>query len=471
MALTDFFNFGRLTELGRTVNQAVGRNLVNENTYQYFGNGQPILNQDNFDYVADGYVTVGAVYECVDLIMKKLIASPPLIYRVKDATKLKQYENLSKSSSAADRARATLIKAESLEEVDEPKIRALLEQPNEKQTWDEFLSLIAGLYLVTGNSLVYGNAGDKRSRKWSEIWALPFAPKDISIISGGVFDPVKEYGVSYNSGESKLNFPADQIEHIKTVNLQWDTTGRQLFGMSPLRPYVRQLLRDRVGNDQANKILNNGGTFGIVSPKNKEDQWQADQRKQFRETLIDSARNAHDELTRIFPSSVPLDWLQIGLSSADMEILALTKATREDIYRAYHVPATFASNDASTYNNMVTANKQLIYNAVAPVAEVISKALTDFICIAYDKKYIIKLDYMSLPELSADNKETAEWLSKCTWLNQNEKREAMGWGKDETTPGMNSYFMPKGLARIEDVVEGKTLTSSSTNNENNDEGK
>src|SRR5690606_41027988 len=91
----------------------------------------------------------------------------------------------------ADRARAFLMKERVYEEVEDSRLRKLLEQPNDTQTWDEFISLITVLYLATGNAFVYGNAADGRSKKITEAWALPFSPLEMNIQSGGMFDPVR----------------------------------------------------------------------------------------------------------------------------------------------------------------------------------------------------------------------------------------------------------------------------------------
>src|SRR5690606_14474793 len=121
--------------------------------------------------------------------------------------------------------------------------------------------LLAVLYLVDGNALSYGNAGAESriaAKKWSEIFALPYTANDITIKGGGLFTPIEEYQVSASGIYGQKKFEANQIEHFKTVNPLWRGNGSTNFGMSPLRAYVRKLLRERVGDDQANKILNNG---------------------------------------------------------------------------------------------------------------------------------------------------------------------------------------------------------------------
>ncbi|MEI2271816.1 phage portal protein [Sphingobacterium sp. ML3W] len=457
--------------INQTVNQQVAESLsglVNANLYHLIGKDQPILTHDNTDYVREGGLSVGAVYECVDLIMKKVVACPPVVYEVKDSTKLKMYDNMMKSNNIVDRAKSKSIKAEAIEEVHVPKISGLLSNPNDKQTWDEFVGLITLLYLYDGNALVYGNAGDKRSKKWSEIWALPFNSKQFGIRSGGIFDPIKSYYVQPNGGDILLDFPAAQIEHIKTINPTWDSSGSWIYGVSPLRAYLGNLLRAKLGDNAANKMLNNEGAFGVLSPKAKEDQFDAAQKKALHERLTD-AQKSKDPMARIFPTSIPLEWLQIGLPATDLQLLDMLKLNREDFYRAYHVPLAFASTDANTYNNISSANKQFIYNGVAPITETISKALTKFICGPYkdtdNKTYIIRLDYMSLPELSEDLKEMVEALDKMDYITDNEKREVVGWGKQKD-PAYDVAYKNKNKAPMSQIYEGATIQDRPTNNEN-----
>lgn len=471
-------SFAAKTLFGGYITQAVNQQvsstmagLVNANLFHLIGKDQPILTHDHTDYVKDGGLAVGAVYECADLIMKKVVASPPIVYEVKDSAKLKMYDNLMKSGDPMRMAKAMAIKGEAIEEVSVPKIKNIIENPNEKQTWDEFIGLICLLYLYDGNSLVYGNAGDKISKKWSEVWALPFNSKQFGIRSGGMFDPIKSYYVQPNGGDMLFDFPAEQIEHIKTINPTWDTSGAWLYGVSPLRAYLGSLLRAKLGDDAANKMLNNEGAFGVLAPKAKEDQFDSTQKKALHERLSDAQRSK-DKMARIFPTSIPLEWLQIGLPATDLQLLEMLKVNREDIYRAYHMPLVFASNDAATYNNLGSANKQFIYNGVAPVSDAIAKALTKFICSPYldadKKKYIIRLDYMSLPELSEDLKQMAEAVDKMDYLTDNEKREIHGWGKINK-PEYEVAYKSKSKAPIHQIFEGSTIQDRGNSNLNNDE--
>lgn len=445
-------------------------NLVNSSLYQWIGAKQEILVSDNFCYIVNGYMNSPAVYEAVSLLVDKIAACPIYVYEVVNENKLKEYKNLIKSGDIASLSKAAAIKTYALREVDVPRIRTLLEKPNDNQTPDQFIRLLSTLLLLTGNALVYGVAGDKRSEKKNEMWALPFSPLQFSIISDGIFDPITAYRCIYNNGDSKLNFDAKDIAHFKTVNPLFSTTASQLYGMSPLHAYRLKLLRSKLSDGAVNKLMENGFKMGLISPKSYEsgNEWGSEQKKGLKEAII-KALGSNDSYSRFIPSQHPIEYTPIGLDSTEMGINEQDKADRESIYRAYKIPLNYASTDSSTYNNEEQAGKKLVYNGVAPHCENISDTLTKFICEPFEKvdgkKYIIRLDYMSLPELSVDMKQISEWLDKSPEITWNERREIKGFGKLDL-PGMDMPIGTKNMATLKDIVEGKTGNASGSGNSN-----
>lgn len=427
-------------------------NLYNENIFRWVFEGQVIIDEESFDYAEDGFAAIGAVYECVSLIINKVIACPRIVYRVKDQKEYKKYLNLSKSPETLPQA--LIVKLKALEEVNHPALDKLLNQPNPKQNGDEFLSLLTALYLLRGNGFIYGNAGTKtqiEARKWSECWALP---DTLKIVSGGITDPIQKY---YFKWDVDHPFPAAQIKHFKTVNPVYRSGGQHLYGMSPLRPYLYSLNILKNGDKQSASQIKNGGKMGFISPKNKEDMLSTDQKDDMHESLT-QAHGSDEPLSRIIPASIPLDWTEIGLSSQEMELLKTTNAKAEDIYRAYKIPLQFRNQDTATYNNLPMANRQLIYNAVAPVCRAIGLGLTEFYAGPYRRQdgenYIIELDYTYLPEMMDDMKTVAEALDKIWYFTGNEKREILRWGRFDQD-GMDEIFVNRNQVRLKDVMEGK----------------
>lgn len=433
---------------GITVNQ------FNQNLNKLLNNTQITINSNGFDYTEKGFEQVGAVYECVDLIVKKVVACPWIVYKVKNIKEYKKYLQL--SDSPGNLGPALLAKAKALEEVSMPAIERLLETPNPgTEEGDDMWELITALLLLRGNSYLYGNAGndaDRAAGRWSELWGVP---SDMTITAGQSFmDPVISYQMTNYLQNKK--FPAAQIKHFKTLNPRYDPSGSQRFGIAPLRAYLYSLDILKNADREADKQVKNGGTIGLLNPENKEDTWGDAQREQTQESLK-TAYKSTEKLDRIVPVSIPLKWTQIGLAIADMKLLELSDAKADDIYRCFHIPLQFRNQDSATYNNLPVANRQMAYNAIAPICRKLSKGTTSFICKPYNTSqntYIVEKDFLGLPELNDDMKTVAEWLDKSWDLTPNEKREVKRWGRS-SEKGMDQIWVPIVNAPMADIMDGK----------------
>jgi HK97 family phage portal protein len=424
-------------------------NLFNDSVFRWLNNGMPVMKEDRETYV-NAYNTVGAVMECVDIITKKVVACPRIVYKIKDQKEYKKFLNYSKSAETL--GKALVAKAKAMEEVHMPEIEKLLNNPNKQQNGDDFIETITGLFLLTGNAYIYGNSSLPRNKKWSEVYALP---TDMTIVTGGPMEPIKGYRV--NCWDTNISdFPADQIKHFKTFNPNYSTTGQQLYGMSTLRPYLYSLDILQNADRQADKQVKNGGIFGLLMPENKEDNLSDDQNKDLKEGL-QSARRSDDELARMVPVSIAMKWQQIGLPSGDLQLIELSGAKADDIYRGYHIPLQFRNQDSATYNNLPVANRKFIFDAVAPICRKEEVGLTEFYCAPYNtdkEQYVIHLDFMSLPELNSDMVAAVSWLQNSPMLTPNEKREVIGYGRSEE-PGMDSILINRNTVFMADVLAGK----------------
>lgn len=437
--------------------------LYYENVFRWMNNDMPVMKPESFDYAKDAYFSSTSVYECLSLLFNHIMSYKWIQYEIVDGGKEREWKQKARSEDFNDRMIAKVLKQYAVQEIYDPKIDKLLRDPNSQMSGRHLTGLsflMLGLY---GNSYMYGNAGDLRSKKWTELFQLP---NEMYIKSGGMFDPIKKYFLYYQTDDQK-EFPVEQILHMKTLNPSWDAMGSQLYGVSPLRAYLRSLLTEKIGKDAINKIVNNGGAFGILAPKAKEDQLGLDQRNQLKERLSDAHRG-NDPLSRVFPFSIPLEWLQIGLPSADLQLLELAGATRDDIYRCYHIPFTYANNDKSTFNNNSTDGKRLIYDAVAPWCEILSEGFTKFICEPYNsagKRRVLTLDYLSAPELSEDMGKVMEWVERAIKngvITPDEARGVIGFGETQLEY-MKQFYVGSGMRLLKDIYEGKNLGSGPDN--------
>lgn len=373
-------------------------NLALENLFQYWGQDLPILNSDAHDYINRIWKNIPIVYECTNIIYKKVVKTPLVFYRVKNERASKAYKNMQRK----DTPEALVLKSQAYEEVDVPALSKLLEQPNGQQDWNNFVGIWVLSYLLTGNSYVWKDVS-RTTKKPLEIWAFP----SLQINSGGIYNPVKNYSQFHNT-DSERNYPAEQVYHTKTPNPNFTTMGDQLYGVSPLRAYLEPLRTIEEANTQASKQMRNGGVLALISPARAEDQLSRDQREAFMDKFKKALRS-QQSFNRFMTSNIAMDVQQVGLPSSDLDLLAIKSADEESIYRLFGIPLARYSQKASTQNNQEQSNKQLIWDAIEPITDLIGNMLTKFVGIHYDNT-VIELDVTQLPEMSVNMKEVSDYV-------------------------------------------------------------
>lgn len=420
----------RLADIQRT-------NLANLNSGELLrlinGYNLPTLDYDNHDYY-NAYRTIGAVYETTDLIASKINSADILVYTVVDQAKLKQSQKLFKSNPEASR----IIKAKAIREVtDHEQINKILNKPNDYMNKSQFIESLAKMYMLRGNAFVYGAMAGKRPTQ-----LIPFADMQIIADHNDILNPIRGY--EYIIDGYEFICEPHEMYHLKTGNPKMITLDFQhLYGVSPLSAYLEPMRTIKEANEQASKQMKNGGKMQLISPKEKEDQLGAEQRLAFKEA-IQYAHRSDGQLSRLIPASFAVDVKDIGLSSAELQLIEQKRASSEDVYRAFHVPLHYFSSDNSSYNNLSTAVKQLIYDAVSPISVAISQMLTDFVGKPYGD-YVIEIDLTTLPEMASDMGEISKWMYDGYELgvfNQDEVRLALSY--DELgTPESQRYEYKK----------------------------
>jgi len=435
-------------------------NLYNENIFQWIGAGQIIFDwEDNEKFVKQGFQQNADVYTCIDLIIKKGAECAYSIYEVKPGVSkkdLKIYENMCMAEGVQARLKSIQLKNQLFDEVKDSNnpILKLLANPNPRQNYEEWVSDLLGFFLCNGNGYILGNSDSEVNigkKLWSQLYSMPST--FMQIVSGGYLEPILGYKLATTYAEP-VAFPADQIHHFKSFNPDFTLTGANLYGQSPLKAIYRNILKENQGADELLKQMKNGGAMGFISPEGNDSKLTPAQLGLLKEKIIE-AKGGDELMDRIFPSTGPLKWTQIGLPSTDLQLIESLNMDTKKIYSAFHVPITFSgSEQASSFNNVNTHGKQLIYNAVMPNLRKIKDSINTFVCNpyrkAFGKEYYFDFDISSYQEMQTDQVELTNWLEKSWWLQPNEKREAQGYDQDQD-PLMNKTYVPSNLVPIEDL--------------------
>jgi len=405
----------------------------------------PTINPDAADYYQT-FKTIGAVYEVTDAITKKVISCPVVAYKVKNKKKLQQSKTLEK----IDPVQSYLLKLQAVEEVDVPGLQDMLTmgRANPYQTGSQFIWTTVLSLLLGGNTYVHPL---KAGKKVKELYCFPNMSIDAD--PDDLMDPIRGYTLLTSD---RTKFDKDEIQHFKTgTPAPVDRRMEYLYGVSPLRAYLESLRSIKEGKEQSSKQAKNGGVFGVLSPRDKEDNLSTDSKKQLKEKMIE-ARRSNDELARVFPSSISLSWQNIGLPASDLQLLELVGASEKDVYRAYHWPLNFHDQSGNTFSNQGMATKQAIYDAVAPICDMLGESFTHILGEGYGFDYI-EWDYTQLPEMAVDMKAVAEYLGALPKgvLTYNEMRSAIRYG-EKTEAYMNEHYVDSGLITLKSAYEGLT---------------
>lgn len=469
MGLSDFFGLAtkkdilQVQEEKAQLNNQLQAALTQLSGYQttlygWLNDGQPVQLADNtFTYIQNGYQMNADVYTCVDLILTKLSQCSVQVYEVKKdkLTQVQKYRNFLQSDTAEARIKAKIIELKAMKETYFPPISDLLLSPNKLQSWTDWLKNFAGFYLLTGNSYNYYNGINPANKKWAEMYVLP--AQFMQIISGGPMQPIAGYRVINQRffGSDMYDFDANNVGHLKSFNPNYTNFGSQLYGQSPLMAYRMTLQKNKDSRIEANKQMVNGGALGFFSPKDSTVKWTSDQAQDFKDQIAKKNRYTGGELIdRLYATPAAIDYTQVGLPVAEMMLLQSMDFDRKDIANAYHIPITLLNDmSASTDNNVAAHMKQLIYNVIAPLANIISDKLTRDICTAYntaDTKYIIQIDHTTLPDMQDDMVKVSQWLNTSWWVTPNMKLQSMGF-ETSREPNMDKIVIPSNYMLIDDL--------------------
>jgi len=435
---------GILNKNSQKTNEAFNRAI-----YNYLGD-TIVWNPENDDtYINKGYRYNSTIYSIVNLITKAATTIPFQIYQVEKQNDLKRYKALTSGEFNPQAIHnAKLIQKNSMIELEGTELHELLERPNPAQSYNTWLSEIIAYGNLTGNRYIWGISPDSGSNagKYRELYVLP--SQSMEIVSGGIFNPVKEYTLEYNG---TIRIDAEQVCHIKDFNPYYDGTGSHLYGMSPLKAGLRSLDANNEALTTGVRYLQNQTARGVLmSDEGDINEVQAKQLKEKFRQQYQGSDNAGD----VVLSSKKLSWINFGLNASDLSLLEQYNASIKDLCNIYNVPVQLLNNtDSSTYNNMKEAKKALYQNAVIPEMLKIRDELNRWLTPQFGKNLFIDFDFTVIPELQEEMDKVVDQMSKAWWITPNEKRSAMSFGADDENEQMDQYYIPANLLPLSNEVD------------------
>ena len=404
-------------------------NYLNRIIYSFIAKGNPVnLPANSETFVNQGYAGNVNIYPIIRKIVQPAIG---VKWKVKDY--------------------------ETDEEVEDTDLNLLLKNPNPRQSFNEFIDELITWRLVTGNNYIYWIAplNGINKGKPAELWALPSDKTEI--IAGDMWTPVQEYRLLV--GNTTIKIPPNNVIHGRTTNLKYESSGQQLYGMSPLECALKVMTATNYAYEGLSKQFENGGPDVIVTGTDKESDEYTEEQKQSVWSSFTKRFSGSKNKGKWLIKKRPVEVHEIGKSPVDLNILEFMKLTKADYCNIYNVPLVLMNdNSAATYNNMAEAVKMLWNNAVIPELEYLKDSLNK-VAEQYNKaaNTTLAFDFIldDIPELQTDKGVQAQSLSTAWWLTPNQRLVAMGFDPDPN-PLMDMRFVPMGLIPLDELMTAPT---------------
>ena len=400
-------------------------------------------------YIKQGYMLNPHIYSTINVILREIKQLKWGIYEVVDEKSFRKGRTLKEAGQFTE---GSLMQTKGLEAVEIPELNRILREPNECQSFVEFIEEAFGFYYATGNSYTYGLV-PSGFKFFSKVYNMP--AQFTKIVSNGWMEPVSKYHIDWTPDKSDA-IDAALVYHYKKFNPNYTTSGNQLYGMSPMAPLCKVIDRSNESYSAGLALMKNGMPAGMLSmdpgakPMGTEDQKKGERKMRDK---FGGGKNAN----KIMLTTAPLKWQEMGLNAGKMQLLESNKADAEDIAKAYGVPLPLVNNDASSFNNLNTVKKTLWQNVIMPDLRGFTEGFGDWL-LAYHreqtgKKLVLHFDTSTIPALQEDlntlSKRLLEEMGHGLWTG-NDVRQMLGRSTDEQSDHLNRYMLSSNLNFVDD---------------------
>jgi len=437
----------------------IQRNAFNQAFYEWIGIGYVKYDEKNKTYLDKGYNTNPDVFAVINKQTVKTISVPYSIKEIADKqsySKLNQLDLATKGVFNVNQHIKRLkleTKAYSDKEMAFP-----LENPNPNQTWSDIIGLFKTYIKITGNYYQYHVSPEDGVNKGVPklVYALPshmmqiVLKKDANLLMDE--NPIDYYMLI--DGTGYIQFPVEDIIHVKYVNPNYDQAGSHLYGQSPIRAGLRNINSQNSAIDTNIKMLQSAGAYGFVYGKGTA--WTPEQAASMKEKLVEMDKDP-SRLGKIAGASGEVGFQRIALTTDELKPFDYLNWDRKTICNVLNFPDELLNNDGKASlgsTDTSEARKSLITDDIQPDLVLLQSAWNKSFIPRFKgyEKSVVEWDVTELPEMQVDMLTMAKALKEI-YATPNEVRRVFKYETLEDD-GMDVVWMPTNLQRIDDVSPG-----------------
>jgi len=296
-------------------------------------------------------------------------------------------------------------------EVDNNEIDALFENANYYQNFFEFCRHWAISYYITGNAITYAprlpiglNQG-----KLTKDGMIIMPSQNVDILPLSWRQPIGFYTLDMNQ---TYKIDVKDVWHERFApTLNYDG-GKNFMGMSPVKVVQNIINSQNAGYEITAKMYKQGHPPGILSKEVEGgNETTAEQESKFRERYKTKYQGMNNFTVPIFTLG-KMSYTKIGYDNLqELQVISMSEHGRRIFCNVLQCPAQlFNDIAASTYNNMIEAEKAIYTHRIIPD---VSQFLAGFnnIIKAYGDFYL-KADYSEISCLQEEKAKKVLWVSQ-----------------------------------------------------------
>ncbi len=314
-------------------------------------------------------------------------------------------------------------------EVSQHPLLDLIARPNPLQGKYELIeSMVCHLYL-SGNTYMesVGPPNGGHSSLPKELYVL--RPDRMKVIPDAV-----HYvgGYEYTVSGQKMEFPRDQILHLKLFNPLDDW-----YGLSPVQVAALAIDKLNSGDKWNASLLQNAAVpSGALTCKQRLTDDQFDRLKTEMRRQIQGVNNAREPLLL----EQDLEWKELGISPKDMDWIEGLKMSALQVAQVFNVPPELVGLGPATYQNRKEARKALYTEVVCPFLNRLRDGFNNWLVPRFGENLILDYDKAGIEALSEDQEALWNRVNQSEFLTVNEKRRMVGF---DDAPGGDKFSLTR----------------------------
>lgn len=294
---------------------------------------------------------------------------------------------------------------------------ALLARPNARQAGGSFFEALYGHLLISGSAYVEMIGDDAR-----ELHLL--RPDRVTVVADAGGWPV---ALEHREGSKKRRVALGSEALQLTLFHPLDDH----YGFAPLEAALASLDTHNAAGRWNKALLDNAARpSGALVYAPKEGGSLSDEQFDRLKVEIDERYQGARNAGRPMLLEGGLDWKQMSLTPKDMDFIEAKNAASRDIALALGVPPMLLGIPGdNTYANYQEANRAFWRLTVLPLLAKTAGEFTNWLRPAFGEELRLDVDLDQLHGLAADRDSLWARVGAAEFLTDDEKREAVGYGK------------------------------------------